>query len=60
MRAPRSRGYGEEAFVTVLGPGVAGSPQGSRVGGYGLGGKAMGLGAGDGESKVTLWPEVEC
>ena len=59
VRASRSRGYAQDAFVTVLNPSVVASAVGDVVPGTGAGGLGTGHEARDGASEMTAWPEVE-
>lgn len=58
VRAPRSRGYEQGAYVTMLNPSVGGPAPQSTTAGYGAG-KTGRRKADDEESKVTAWPMVD-
>ncbi|KAF2625451.1 hypothetical protein BU25DRAFT_492740 [Macroventuria anomochaeta] len=60
VRAPRSRGYEQDAFVTVLNPSVVSSATEKTMAGYGAGMPGKRYKARDQESKVTAWPEADC
>ena len=60
--SPRSRGYEQSTFVTVLNPSRVSSATSNVVSRYGSGRpeKKMKGDTGDEESKVTAWPGAEC
>ena len=60
VRAPRSRGYDQDTFVTVLNPSVASSVSEKTMAGHGAGAPGKRCRARDEESKVTEWPEADC
>lgn len=59
-RAPHTRGYDQDAFVTVLNPSVASLKSEKTMAGYGAGGMWKKDKVGDEDSEVTAWPEADC